>query len=239
MSIEIIYKDDDMIVVNKSPGISVHGGVSVSGITVADMLVAQFPEIARVRDPLAPAEEAALRPGIVHRLDKDTSGVMVIARTQTAFDALKILFQSRAVAKTYRAIVCGAPKDRSGIIALPIGRMIKNPLKRGVAQGKIEIRGAREAVTEYRVIKAGIQYSLVELMPKTGRMHQLRVHMKALGHPIACDVVYGGKHVCCPSGVSRQMLHASSLSFSYPVGVKRYFEADPPEDFILAMREVL
>ena len=101
------------------------------------------------------------------------------------------------------------------------------------------VRGAREAVTEYRVLQAGVRYSLVELMPKTGRMHQLRVHMKALGHPIACDTVYGGTHVCCPSGASRQMLHAFSLSFSYPTGVKRYFEADPPEDFLLAVKEVL
>ena len=236
---DIFYKDDDMIVINKPPGIAVHGGVSVSGITVADMLLAQFPEIAFVRDALAPSEEAALRPGIMHRLDKDTSGVMVIARTQIAFDALKKLFQSRLVTKTYRAIVCGAPKERSGIIAFPIGRMVKNPLKRGVAQGKTEVRGAREAVTEYRVLQAGVRYSLVELMPKTGRMHQLRVHMKALGHPIACDTVYGCTHVCCPSGASRQMLHAFSLSFSYPTGVKRYFETDPPEDFLLAIKEVL
>ena len=119
-----------------------------------------------------------------------------------------------------------------------MGRMIKNPLKRGVAQGKREVRGARDAITEYRVIKAGTRYSFLELMPKTGRMHQLRVHMKALGHPIACDRVYGGTHVCCPFGASRQMLHAFSLSFSYPAGVKHRFEADPPADFLLAMKNV-
>ena len=111
------------------------------------------------------------------------------------------------------------------------GRVAKNPTKRGVAQGRSRIRGAREAITEYRVLRGREEYSLVELKPKTGRMHQLRVHMKAIGHPIACDKLYGGKNVCCPKGAGRQLLHAKSISFSFPAGRTLHFETDPPKDF--------
>ncbi|MBI2640426.1 MAG: RluA family pseudouridine synthase [Candidatus Sungbacteria bacterium] len=238
---EIIYLDQDIIVVSKPPGIPVHGGLHVKGPALTDFLTKKFPEIKGVGEDPA-------RPGIVHRLDKDTSGVMVVARNQKSFETLKKIFQERRADKTYWAIVCGKPKERQGMISLPIGRMVKNPLKRGVEQAKSRIRGAREAITEYRVLKAGSEYSLVELWPKTGRMHQLRVHMKALGHPVACDKIYGGKNVCCPTSakaaagkpevMARQLLHAKSLSFSFPEGRKLHFEADPPEDFSKAV-EVL
>lgn len=231
--IEIIYADKDIIVVNKPPRVSAHGGVYVQGETVADFLIEKFPEIVAVGD------SPKVRPGIVHRLDKDTSGIMVVARNQKSFEALKDLFKKRLVEKTYWAIVCGKPKEAKGIINLSVGRLARNPLKRGVAAGKIKIRGARDAVTEYQVLKAGEKFSLVELRPKTGRMHQLRVHLKAIGCPVACDKIYGGKNVCCPEGVERQLLHAQSLSFSFPEGHKLYFEVDSPEDFDLALKEIL
>lgn len=232
---EIIYSDKDIIVINKPPGISVHGGDSVIGSTVVDFLLGEFPDIAGVGDP---PTGGPIRPGLVHRLDRDTSGVMVVARNQKSFYALKEIFQKRLAVKTYRAIVCGTPRTPRGTIDFAIGRMANNPTKRGVVQGRNAIRGARDAVTEYEVLKAGEQYSIVELRPNTGRMHQLRVHMQAIGHPIACDVKYGGKNVCCPAGCTRQLLHARSLSFSYPPGRKLYFEADPPEDFALAQKAV-
>lgn len=232
---EVIYSDEDIIVINKPPGISVHGGDAVVGSTVADVLLEKFPEIAGVGDQ--PADGLA-RPGLVHRLDRDTSGIMVVARNQKSFAALKEIFQKRLAVKTYRAIVCGTPHTLRGTIDFPIGRMANNPTKRGAVQGRNAIRGARDAMTEYEVLKEGERYSLVELRPKTGRMHQLRVHMKAIGHPIACDIKYGGKAVCCPAGCSRQLLHARSLSFSYPAGRHLYFEADPPEDFMLAEKAV-
>ena len=233
----IIYSDQDIIVVNKPPGLSVHGGASVVGRTLVDELLEKFPEIAGVgEDPV--------RPGIVHRLDRDTSGVMVVARNQESFYALKEIFQKRLAEKTYHAIVCGVPKTSEGTINVPIGRMARDPTKRGVAAGRNIIRGARDAITAYRVLKTGKGMALVELRPKTGRMHQLRVHMKAIGHPVACDVKYGGKNVCCSLGDPnitvggcvgpRQLLHAQSLSFSYPAGHRNTFEADPPEDFALA-----
>ncbi len=237
MKIEIIYSDRDLIVVNKPAGIPVHGGNTVRGPTVADFLLEKFSELRGVGDDPS-------RPGIVHRLDKDTSGVMVVARNQKSFAELKKLFQNRQVEKVYHAVVCGEPKKSEGVISFPIGRKVRNPLERGVADGKVKIRGARDAVTEFRVLKAEERYSLVELRPKTGRMHQLRVHMRAIGHPVACDKIYGGKNVCCPAGANRQLLHAKALSFSFPAheagearpdgrpeGRKLYFEADPPEDF--------
>lgn len=211
--------------INKPPGVAVHGGFSVQGKTVVDFLLEKFPEIGVVGD------EVRLRPGIVHRLDKDTSGVMVVARNQRSFDALKKIFQKREVEKIYKAIVCGRMKEKKGIINMPIGRIIKNPLKRGVEKGRKKIRGSREAITEYRVLNAGDKFSLVEIKPKTGRMHQIRVHMSAIAHPVACDKVYGGKNVCCPAGASSQLLHAQSISFSYPEGRKLYFEAEEPESF--------
>ena len=226
---EVVYSDPDIIVLNKPSGVSVHPGCSVLGPTLTEGLLEKFPELRGVGEDPA-------RPGIVHRLDRDTSGVMVVARNQKSFAALKGLFQKRLAEKTYLAIVCGSPRERKGIVDLPIGRVARDPTRRGVAAGKAGIRGAREAMTEYQVKKQGDGYALVELRPKTGRMHQLRVHLKALGCPVACDVKYGGKNVCCPAGASRQLLHAYSLSFSFPEGRKLYFEADPPEDFALALR---
>ena len=229
---EIIYSDADIIVVNKPPGLVVHGGISVFGDTLTNHLLAQFPEIRTVGD------DPATRPGIVHRLDKDTSGVMVVARTRKSFDYLKQLFKARRVEKIYHAIVCGMPGERQGIISYPVGRLVKNPLKRGVQQRKIMIRGARDAVTIYRMLKKGATYSLLELRPSTGRMHQLRVHLKAINHPVACDIRYGGKNVCCPTGVSRHLLHAQSLSFHMTDGSRLFFEADPPEDFRHALEQI-
>ncbi len=237
----IVYCDDNIIVINKPPGVSAHGGATVTGETVTDFLVARFPELAAVGD------DPIMRPGIVHRLDKDTSGLMVIARNQVTFEILKELFKTRKVEKIYWAIACGTLSNTHGTISAPIGRLVSQPMKRGIEQGKSRIRGARDAVTEYRVLvdrirncgEKGTQpYSLIELKPKTGRMHQLRVHMKSIGHPIACDQMYGGKNVCCPSGVHRQLLHARSLSFSFPEGKRFSFEVEVPEDFALAGQEI-
>lgn len=230
--LEVIYADKDIIVINKPPLIPVHGGLSVWGATIVDFLLKKFPEIKNVGDPSTDSGQANLRPGIVHRLDKNTSGVMVVARNQNSFQVLKNLFQKRLVEKTYWAIVCGCPQEKKGTITLPMGRLVKNPLKRGVEKDGAKIRGAREAVTDYKVIRRGETFSLLELTPRTGRMHQLRVHLKALGHPVACDTIYGGKKVCCPPGANRQLLHAKSISFSFPEGRKLCFETDPPEDFL-------
>lgn len=226
---EIIYADSDVIAVNKPPGISVHGGGSVAGATVVDFLLEKFPEIKGVGEDMT-------RPGIVHRLDRNTSGVMVAARNQKSFYELKDIFQKRRAEKTYIAIVCGRLAKSEGVIDFGIGRLASNPTMRAAATGRTVLRGIRDALTHYRVLKAGDIYSLVELRPQTGRMHQLRVHMKAIGHPIACDTKYGGKKVCCPAGCNRQLLHASSLAFSFPEGRRLSFEAEPPDDFSRAFK---
>ena len=129
--------------------------------------------------------------------------------------------------------MCGAVPGRDGVITAPIGRLIKDPTKRGVEH----IRGARDAETRYKILKRfGKEYTLLEVLPKTGRMHQIRVHLKSIHHPVACDVKYGGKKVCCPAGLDRFFLHAHSLSFSYPEGRRWRFEADLPEELEEALK---
>jgi RluA family pseudouridine synthase len=193
--------------------------------------VARFPDIAGVGDDPA-------RPGLVHRLDRDTSGVMVVARNQASFSALKEIFQKRRAEKTYLAVVCGRMRAQEGAIDFPIGRMARNPTMRGAATGRAALRSVRDALTRFRVLKTSADYTLVELYPKTGRMHQLRVHLKAIGHPVACDTKYGGAKVCCPAGCGRQLLHARALAFSFPEGRRLFFEAEPPTDMALAIRSI-
>lgn len=166
------------------------------------------------------------RPGIVHRLDKDTSGVMLVARNQKAFEALKELFKSRRVEKTYLALVVGLPNKKSGVIDAPIGRSIRAPVKRSAGASA---RGARQAVTNYRLLEKLGTYSLLEVKPKTGRMHQIRVHLASIGCPVAGDQMYGGRKTLV-AGLDRQFLHASRLEFSYPEGHRLRFESPLPED---------
>jgi len=237
MEIQTVYKDKDFLVLAKPAGIAVHGGVGVRGKTVADWLLKKYPEVKNVGDD--PKE----RPGIVHRLDKDTSGVMVVARNQKTFEALKQLFKKREVEKTYLVLVTGAPKQRSGVIDAPIGRLVRNPLKRGT--GERGIRGGRQAVTEYRILERfdvahrgrPQEYSLLEVTPKTGRMHQIRVHLASVGLPVAGDRTYGGTKAALP-GLNRQFLHASSLAFSYPEGRRWRFEAALPLDLRRVLSEL-
>lgn len=218
---EIIYTDEDFAVINKPPGISVHGGNRIAGPTLADWLVQKFPAIKKVGD------DPLMRPGMMHRLDKDTSGVMIIARTQHAFEYLKHLFKNRRVEKTYLALVGGRVAKKRGAIDLKIGRLIKKPALRGTENQRI--KNEREARTEYRVLEYLPGFTLVAVTPKTGRMHQIRVHVAALGNPVAGDRIYG-KRVKPPAGLHRQFLHALSISFSYPEGKRWRFEAPVPED---------
>ena len=234
MNLSIIYQDDDVVAVNKPAGIAVHKGVAEKGETLADWLAEKFPEMKKVGD------EPKLRPGIVHRLDKDTSGVLVAARNQKAFEFLKKQFQNRKVVKKYLALVEGNLKTDKGAIDLPIGRSqsdFRKKLAFSVAKGEL-----REAVTEYKVLERfnvghsvfntnkTDSYTLVEAYPKTGRTHQIRVHFKAIGHPIVCDSLYGGKRMTCPFGLKRHFLHSNFLEFDSPSGARLKLEAGLPED---------
>jgi len=236
----VIYQDNDIVVVNKPAGISVHKGVAEKGETLADWLIEKFPEMKKVGD------EPELRPGIIHRLDKDTSGVLVAARNQKSFEFLKNQFsahslklskegrdlayggQKREVVKKYLALVEGELKNNNGTIDLPIGRSrsdFRKKLASDSAKGEL-----REAVTEYKVLEKFPNYTLVEAYPKTGRTHQIRVHFKAIGHPVVCDHLYGGKRMTCPYGLARHFLHANFLEFVSPSGARLKLEADLPED---------
>ena len=222
MNLSIIYQDNDIVVVNKPAGISVHKGIAEKGETLADWLAEKFPEIKKVGD------EPELRPGIVHRLDKDTSGVLVTARNQKSFEFLKNQFQKRDVVKKYLALVEGNLKNDNGVIDLPIGRSrsdFRKKLASNSAKGK-----SREAVTEDKVLEKFPNHTLVEVYPKTGRTHQIRVHFKAIGHPVVCDSLYGGKRMTCPFGLARHFLHANFLEFVSPSGARLKLEADLPED---------
>ncbi|MBI2175189.1 MAG: RluA family pseudouridine synthase [Parcubacteria group bacterium] len=241
-ALQIIYEDADLVAVNKPAGMLVHPAHSQrkdAAPVLTDMLSKQYPEIRGVgEDPV--------RPGIVHRLDKDTSGVLLVARTQSAFMHLKILFGTRQIKKVYLALVAGILKQQQGIIAFPISRSQHSPFKRsaGIISGRpVQTRGtSREAITAYRVREtfpktqetqtagAHADFSLLEAEPKTGRTHQLRVHFAAIGHPVACDKQYGGRKVRCPFGLTRQFLHASILEFLAPSGKRLRLEAGLAED---------
>ncbi len=206
----------------------VRGSAGIKSPTVTDWLLGHYPEVGEVGD------DSKERPGIVHRLDKDTSGVMIVALNQKTFEDLKQLFKERKVLKKYLALVRGAPKKKSGVIDAPIGRLIKNPLKRGIGE---RTRGVRSAATRYRVLERLGDWTLVEAEPKTGRMHQIRVHFSFIGCPVTGDKTYGGKRAELP-GLSRQFLHAYSLSFSYPEGRRWHFEAALPEDLDAVLKRL-
>jgi 23S rRNA pseudouridine1911/1915/1917 synthase len=252
----IIFENDDFVVVNKPAGLVVHAarvsarrsarqrgrGSERAGAddaaraaepTLVDWLVKKYPEIKTVGD------DPVLRPGIVHRLDKATSGVMIVAKTQTSFEQLKKLFQEHRMKKTYYALVHGVPKNSRGTIDAPIG--IKNgTLKRSIHSQKM----AKPAVTEYSVVKTIVKgggndddaagsdnerYALLKVNPLTGRTHQIRVHLASIGHPIVGDLLYGKKADAAIA--PRLMLHAAVLMFSDDAGNRFEFEVPLPSDF--------
>jgi len=225
---EIIYEDKDILAVNKPAGLLVHGDGRSGEKTFADWLIQNYPETKNVGDLPAGEQAAEFRPGIVHRLDKNTSGILLAAKNQKAFEHLKKLFQKKEIRKKYVALVLGEVKREKGAIDLPIGKSKKDFRKKasaGKLAGKI-----REAVTEYEVLEKFPGFTLVEARPKTGRTHQIRAHFKAIGHPLACDSLYGPKNQECPDGLNRHFLHAASLEFVSPDGSRIMLEADLPED---------
>lgn len=196
---EIIYEDKDLAAVNKPYGVN-------------------FDWAFEARPDFLP----------VHRLDKDTSGIILFAKNTEAQEYLRKLFQNHEIKKTYLTLVVGEVKNREGVIDLAIGRSKKTPLKRvaiGEQRGKV-----REAVTEYKVIKKFKNFTYLEAYPKTGRTHQIRSHFSAIGHPVVCDKLYSGKKFICPHGLTRQFLHAYAIEFTMPSGSRMRLETDLPED---------
>ncbi len=214
--ISVIYENKDFLVINKPAGLLVHG----PGYSLVSWLLKHYPEVSNVGDDIQN------RPGIVHRLDKETSGLVLVPRNREAYDYFKKLFQSHQIKKTYLALVHGVIKNKEGVINKPIG------LKQGSLKRTVFIRNAKmikEAVTCYKLKKVfGDKYSLLEVEPQTGRTHQIRVHLASVGYPVVGDRLY------CPqkfeTNLKRHFLHAESLEFSSPTGERLKIGTDLPDD---------
>jgi 23S rRNA pseudouridine1911/1915/1917 synthase len=241
--IEIIYEDDDVLVVDKPAGLLVHEDGMSTAPTVVDWFVARVPRAQGVGEPgRSPQGKPLLRSGVVHRLDTETSGVLILAKTQAAFLAFKQQFHDRLVEKEYRAFVYGRMKDTSGRIDRPIGRSAKDFRLRSAQRGAKGM--LRPAVTDWELVKQGIfeaePFAELRLKPKTGRTHQLRVHLKALDHPIVCDRLYAGARVLDSNnlGFSRLALHAHILTLMLPCGSRQTFVAPLPASFEVASQNI-
>ncbi|MFQ5839732.1 MAG: RluA family pseudouridine synthase [Candidatus Methylomirabilales bacterium] len=216
----VLYEDEAILVLDKPPGIVVHPAAGRRTGTLVNALLAHCPEL--------PGIGGVDRPGIVHRLDRDTSGCLVVAKSDRAHRSLAEQFKVRSVDKLYLALVHDIPSPAAGRISLPVGRREGDRKRMGVRS-----RRAREAETHYRVLRRGPGWSLVEVRPATGRTHQIRVHLAAIGHPVVGDRVYGGRRERRGTlRPPRQLLHAWRLAFTHPVtGTRVSFEAPPPIEF--------
>ena len=196
--IEVVYQDDDLLVLNKPAGLSVHPGPGHPAHTLVNALLALAPDL--------PGIGGYLRPGIVHRLDKDTSGLMVVAKTEAAHQHLSRQLKERAMAKAYLALAHGQVTPEEGTIDAPLGRHPVHRKRMGV------VPGGRTARTSYRVLRHLSETSYLEVTTSTGRTHQIRVHLAHMGHPLVGDAIYGRKH----PRLERHFLHAHRLGFAHP-----------------------
>ncbi len=219
--LNIIYEDDDLLVVDKPAGLAVHPAPGHPAHTLVNAILSHFPHLADISD--------SLRPGVVHRLDKDTSGVMLVAKNRAAQANLISQFRARSIMKAYLVLVKGRLTPERGIIEAAVGRDPSNRKRMAV------VTLGREARTEYQVIKYTGNYTLLEVMPETGRTHQIRVHLSAIGYPVVGDPVYG---VRSPH-LSRQFLHACRLGFKLPsTGEYVEFKSELPPDLEQALRDI-
>lgn len=239
--IELLAETADFAVVNKPSGVTVHRIKHLESARVrrgegrdsderylTDWVLKHYPETAEVGD------DPEYRPGIVHRLDKETSGVLLIAKNGETFDFLKSLFQEGLIKKVYLALVHGEVSGDKGLIDKPIG-LLGGSVKRTVHGGKM----VKTAVTEYKVRRRYSGYTLLEVTPRTGRTHQIRVHLASIGHPIVGDKLYGGKkEKRSKLSVNRQFLHAHSLAFTDREGIRREFEAELPFELTEALKSI-
>ncbi len=240
--IAILYEDADVLVINKPAPLIVHSDGRTAEPSLSDWILARHPALKDVGEPwTSPQGEVIARPGIVHRLDRTTTGVMIIAKTTEAHGFLKQQFQDRSTEKIYDAIVYGHPKEDDGIIEMEIGRTKTDPPRWSAQFGK---KGKlRAAVTHWNVLKRGVdpetgeKVAHIEASPKTGRTHQIRVHLKAIHHPIICDPLYAPNQ---PQlfGMTRPALHARSLSITLPSGERKTFVAPHPADLGAALGKI-
>jgi len=237
MELPIIYEDENIVAINKPAGVMTHGDGRNTEETVSDWFAQKYPGSKDVGETqrLPDGTELA-RPGIVHRLDKETSGVLVLAKTAAAHDFLKEAFKNRDAKKTYLAVVYGVPKEKKGTIEFSIGRS-RQDFRLRSAQPKA--RGTlREAITKYLVISEtpNASHALLSLMPETGRTHQIRVHLKAIHHPVVADPLYAPNHAK-DFGFARLALHAFSLDIPLSSGERMLLRAPLPQDFREALTQ--
>ena len=216
----VVFEDDSVIVINKPSGLIVHPGSGIANGTLVNGLAAQFPDLRKVGDPI--------RLGLVHRLDKGTSGLLIVARTPEALDNLKFQMQERQVHRRYFAIVAGHVESDQGVVDAPLGRDPKNPLKRAV------IQSGKHARTHYEIDQkfgSPFRISTLNCRLETGRTHQIRVHLAAIGHPVLGDELYGGRTSFNID--NRLALHAQMLTFSHPkTNNQLNFECHIPDELV-------
>lgn len=234
--IKVLYNNKGLLIIDKPAGISVHPGAGIKSVSLSEALVAQFPEVLGVGE--------AHRPGIVHRLDKDTSGVMLVAKTKQMYEYLKDAFFERKVRKEYLALVWGVPDKAHGFIDAPIGKSTSD-FRKHTTRSSSDLK---PALTEYRVLETFSQkhlgpttllakvdkMALISLNLHTGRTHQIRVHMQSLGHPLMGDTLYGGTRAHL-EGLNRQFLHARKIEVQLPDGTWIEAESSLPEDLRLVL----
>lgn len=211
--INIVYEDDDLLVINKKSGMVVHPGNGNTSGTLVNALMHYTKNL---------SNKEAFRPGIVHRIDKDTSGLMLVAKNDKAHDILAEGFKNKTIKREYIALVCGVIEEDTGVIDAPIGRDAKDRKKMCVTS-----ENSKKAVTHFKVLKRYENYTLLRLILDTGRTHQIRVHMKYIGHPVYNDPVYGKAY-----NDFGQFLHSASIDFEQPTTHEHlHFECDVPKEF--------
>lgn len=211
--INIVYEDDDLLVINKKSGMVVHPGNGNTSGTLVNALTHYTKNL---------SNKEAFRPGIVHRIDKDTSGLMLVAKNDKVHDILAEGFKNKTIKREYIALVCGVIGEDSGVIDAPIGRDAKDRKKMCVTS-----ENSKKAVTHFKVLKRYEDYTLLRLILDTGRTHQIRVHMKYIGHPVYNDPVYGKAY-----NDFGQFLHSASIDFEQPTTHEHlHFECDVPKEF--------
>jgi len=232
IALDIIYEDDLFIVINKQPGLAVHPARKNQGGTLVNALLHHADKLSNAA--------SAVRPGILHRLDKDTTGVMMVAKDDRAHRFLARQFENRSIQKTYLALVTGQPRFDEGLINKPIGRSLSQREKMKIAWDE-----GKAAFTKYEVVERFRGFALVKCMPKTGRTHQIRVHLASIKHPVLFDQMYGGAFVTeadikgftetpgdTEQVMSHHALHAYSLRFFYPFTTRTVeYTVEPPRDF--------
>ena len=248
MEIPILYEDKDIVAVNKPAGLVVHPDGKTEEPALTDWVLEKYPKTKNVGEPIEMTKEGVAggvieRPGIVHRLDRGTSGVLLIAKTKAGHACLKEQFQNQLMNKKYYTFVHGDMKDPYGIIDKPIGKSPRDFRRWSAGRGA---RGEmRPAETWWTLIgvgrmiskEGGERYSFLEVEPKTGRTHQIRVHFKAIQHPVACDDLYAPDKPC-EIGIGRTALHAFSITFTNCAGKKITVKSPLPEDFKAALTEL-